>query len=179
MNEALEMAVEVMEEGRDKLGELRVIAPDALYLETELDHYGRRMAQLHPAAFSLLCHGDVRTLRATVLDELLALGREALRNAFVHAQAANVTVELTYGDKSLEMTVRDDGCGIDVQYQEGRAGHWGIPGMRERSARMGATLSLASADGAGSIWRLQLASRLAYSSAKGVGTAHSAEAVTT
>lgn len=160
MQEALSLATEVLEEGRDKVGELRV-APDG-DLAALLEAHGRRLAAQNGTAFTVAREGAPRRLHPPVHDEVLAIAREAVRNAFLHAQAANIGVTLHYGDRDFTLTVRDDGIGIDGERRHGRAGHWGIPGMRERAAELGATLALDSAPGRGSTWRLQLPARLAY-----------------
>ena len=46
--------------------------------------------------------------------------------------------------------MRDDGCGIDPEIvQAGRDGHWGLSGMRERAARIGASFKVRSRAAAG------------------------------
>jgi signal transduction histidine kinase/ligand-binding sensor domain-containing protein len=162
MNAALDLAIEVMEEGRDKVQGLRVAGRDSAGLGADLEIYGRRLSELHRAAFSFNQPYPARALHGAVLDEVLALGQEAIRNAFVHAQAGQIDVILEYGEKVLVLMVRDDGCGIDVSLQNGLAGHWGIAGMRERAQQLGAEFALSSAPGDGCLWRLQLGARLAY-----------------
>jgi signal transduction histidine kinase/streptogramin lyase len=162
MNAALALAIEVMAEGRDKVQGLRVSRSDSADLGADLDAYGQRLAAIHLVAFSLTQPQQLRLLQGRVHDELLALGQEAIRNAFVHAQAAHIDVTLDYGEKQLQLWVRDDGGGIDMQLQDGRPGHWGIPGMRERAAQLGADFTLASSAGQGTALHVQLAARLAY-----------------
>ncbi len=161
MQEALAMATEVLEEGRDRVGGLRTPAAQA-DLAALLDCHGQALAGQHPARFSLHEEGQARRLRAPVLDEVLAIGREAVRNAFLHAEAEHIDVTLRHGEREFEMVVTDDGVGIEPAMHAGRAGHWGICGMRERAAELGATFDLRSAPGEGSTWRLRLAARLAY-----------------
>jgi signal transduction histidine kinase len=61
--------------------------------------------------------------------------------------------------------VRDDGCGIDPHVLDaGRKGHWGLPGMRERSERIGANLRLRSRIGAGTEVELTVPSAIAFES---------------
>jgi signal transduction histidine kinase/ligand-binding sensor domain-containing protein len=168
MNVALALAIEVMAEGRDKVQGLRVTGAESAELGAELDAYGRRLAGMHQAAFSLTQPLAVRPLHGAVHDELLALGQEAIRNAFVHAHATHIDVTLDYGDKALHLSVRDDGRGIDPDLQVGRPGHWGIPGMRERAAHLGAEFTLSSPAGEGTLWSLQLSARKAYTQVRGV-----------
>jgi signal transduction histidine kinase/ligand-binding sensor domain-containing protein len=170
MNSALALALEVMQEGRDKVQGLRMTAGDSTELGADIEAYGRRMAEMHAVAFSFIQPMPARPLLGTVHDELLALAHEAIRNAFIHANATHIDATLEYGSKLLQLSVRDDGRGIDAQVQEGRPGHWGIPGMRERAAHLGADLTLASKPGEGSVWHLRLAARLAYAQERSVQT---------
>jgi len=59
--------------------------------------------------------------------------------------------------------VQDNGCGIDVQLlQSGKAGHWGLKGIRERAERIGGKLNLLSNPGAGTQVVLTVAGELAF-----------------
>jgi signal transduction histidine kinase len=91
-----------------------------------------------------------------VRDEVYRIGCEAIRNAYQHSQASRLTVELTYA-QDLTLHVIDDGAGIEAGVVEaGKDGHFGLQGMRERAARIGGTLTLESAPGAGTeIWPCQ------------------------
>jgi signal transduction histidine kinase len=161
MEEALALATEVLEEGRDKVGDLRHASRDA-DLAALLASHGQRLAAQHAVAFALREEGSPRPLRPDVLDEILAIGREAVGNAFLHAQASRIEALLQHGDHEIVLTVSDDGCGIDPSLRQGRAGHWGIPGMRERAAALGAALELDANPGKGSTWRLRLPTRVRH-----------------
>jgi len=60
-------------------------------------------------------------------------------------------LEIALGSgRDLTLRVADDGIGMDPPTAEhGRDGHFGLPGMRERASRIGATLSMTSTPGAG------------------------------
>jgi DNA-binding NarL/FixJ family response regulator len=75
-----------------------------------------------------------------VRDEIYRIAAEALRNAFRHARADGVEVEIRYDDKQFRLRVRDDGKGIDpaVLAGQGIEGHYGLRGMPERAERSGA-----------------------------------------
>jgi len=87
--------------------------------------------------------------------------REAVWNAFVHAQPAAVTVTLRFDAAGLAVTAADDGCGMPaaVLADGGKFGHRGIPGMRERAGAIG-TLDVQSQPGRGTIWTLRVPLRL-------------------
>jgi signal transduction histidine kinase len=81
-------------------------------------------------------------------DDVLNIGREAIVNAFMHAEARHIEIELTYGEKSLSLLIRDDGRGMET-VETGPTGHWGIVGMRERTKALGAKLNIWSRPGSG------------------------------
>ena len=58
---------------------------------------------------------------------------------------------------AFRLVVRDDGHGMDEAIaRDGREGHWGLPGMRERAAAIGAELALITREGGGTHWRLRV-----------------------
>jgi len=84
-----------------------------------------------------------------VRDEIFRIGHEAIRNACVHARASRVAVELEYA-QDLALCVRDNGAGIGpAVLHGGKEGHFGLEGMRERAARIGGKLTLASSPASG------------------------------
>jgi signal transduction histidine kinase len=92
------------------------------------------------------------------VDEILHIGREALRNALQHARATLIQVKLTCTQNQFELLVTDDGIGIPEKLVSGDKvlGHWGIPGMRERAERIGGTLRYSLRQEGGSEVRLLL-----------------------
>lgn len=69
------------------------------------------------------------------------------------------------------MHVRDDGKGIDPEVLKagGRAGHWGLPGMRERVSRLGGKLEFWSEAGAGTEAVLTVPAAVAYATSRSGG----------
>ena len=69
-----------------------------------------------------------------------------------------------YSGHAFRLRIRDDGCGLapDVAAAGHRPGHWGLPGMRERAAAIGATFHLASQPGKGTEIAVTLPGELAY-----------------
>ena len=115
------------------------------------------------ASFRLAVEGPVRDLDPTVRDEVYSIAREALRNAFAHADATRIEAELTFEEQFLRLRIRDDGKGIAPDIAEqGRAGHYGLAGMRERSQRIGSKLVILSGTGTGTEIDLSVAGSIAY-----------------
>jgi signal transduction histidine kinase len=112
----------------------------------------------------VLVEGKRRELNPMLRDEIYRIAREALRNAFRHAKAQKIEAEITYGDSDFLLHVRDDGSGIDaaIANQGARAGHWGLPGMRERAKNLGRKLEVWSEQGAGTEIELIVPASIAY-----------------
>ncbi|MBC7841573.1 MAG: ATP-binding protein [Gemmatimonadaceae bacterium] len=88
---------------------------------------------------------EMRAVNAGAVDDQLA---EALTNARNHAACDTVLVTCAYGRRALRVEVRDDGRGFDAK-QAGANGHFGLVGMRERAAAIGARVSIESTPGRG------------------------------
>jgi signal transduction histidine kinase len=101
------------------------------------------------AEVSLSIAGQVKEMHPVVREEIYRIGYEAIRNACAHGSATQVQVELRYA-QDLDLRVRDNGVGIDPGVIErGKEGHFGLQGMRERAARIGGKLTLASKPASG------------------------------
>jgi signal transduction histidine kinase/sugar lactone lactonase YvrE len=107
---------------------------------------------------------EPRALAPDVANEVFAIGREALLNAYQHAGASHVAVRIETAATELRLSVSDDGAGIpeDILHSGGRAGHWGLTGMRERAARLGAALMLRRQPHGGTECVLTLPAERAY-----------------
>jgi signal transduction histidine kinase/ligand-binding sensor domain-containing protein len=135
------------------------------------------------AAYRVIVEGRPRELKPMIRDEVYRIAREGLVNAFRHSGATQVELELEYGATELHVLVRDDGRGIDPQVvRAGSDGHWGIPGMRERAQRIGATLKIRSRANAGTELELRVPGPVAFERQasgwlpwRGRGTGRSAE----
>jgi signal transduction histidine kinase len=99
-----------------------------------------------------------------VRDEIYRIAGESLRNAFRHARATRIEVDLCYDGRQLRLRVRDNGQGIDPQFlrEGGRAGHYGIQGMRERAKLMGGNLTVWTALNSGTEVELSIPASRAY-----------------
>jgi signal transduction histidine kinase len=170
--EALDIALErgdkAIAEGRDTVSDLREPILGDSDIAEALTALGNELALqsgngLVPCVRVLL-EGKQRELNPMLRDEIYRIAREALRNAFLHARAQKIEAEITYSDSEFLLHVRDDGGGIDpeVANQGARAGHWGLPGMRERAKSFGGKLEVWSEHGAGTEIKLRVPGAIAY-----------------
>jgi signal transduction histidine kinase len=116
--------------------------------------------------FSVEVEGTPLGLNAIVRDEVYRIVGEVLRNAFHHARARQIEVQIRYDARRLRIRVRDDGIGIDPMLlsDEGRPGHWGLRGIRERAQHIGGQLEVWSEHGAGTEVELTIPASVAYGS---------------
>ena len=156
----------VVEEGRNAVRGLR--APDRTTaggddLAEALARVPQELGLGEAAGLRVVVAGPPRRLRPLIRDEVYRIGREALVNAFQHAEARGVEVEIECTARALRVLVRDDGRGIDPEVlHAGRDGHWGLAGMRERAEGMGAGLKVWSRDGAGTEIELTVPAAIAF-----------------
>jgi signal transduction histidine kinase/ligand-binding sensor domain-containing protein len=146
IDRTLDQARSALREGRDELSALRGAASPAVDLVGALVPLGHILGEQFGVRFDVRVIGQRRPLCRDVAQEACFIAREALQNAFRHARAASVTLEVDYGEQAFELRVRDDGRGIT---EAARPGHWGLAGMRERAAAIGARLDIGPGAGAG------------------------------
>jgi signal transduction histidine kinase/ligand-binding sensor domain-containing protein len=161
---ALDAADAVAEEGRDQLMDLRVNDVCQGDLAPALETAGGAACAQQGVAFAVVEQGLRRALKNEVKDELFAIAREAVANALRHSGSAKVWVQLVYDSAGMTLAVRDQGKGFDSQVlQPGTPErHWGLTGMRERAARIGAVLAIHSKTDNGTSVEVTLRARSAY-----------------
>ena len=121
-------------------------------------------ANEHPPVFNLIEEGERKALSSTVSTEVCRIALELMRNAYQHANAQRIEAEIRYGDSKFRLRIRDDGKGIEpkVLKEGGRAGHWGLRGVRERADRIGAHLEVWSEPRNGTEVQLLVPASTAY-----------------
>jgi signal transduction histidine kinase/ligand-binding sensor domain-containing protein len=129
--------------------------------ETTLPVKLRRMVEAEESGglesrFSIF--GAYRPLPPDTEREILRVAREAIHNAKRHAAAKHLNVQLEYGPGEIALEVRDDGKGFAAAASPA-PGHFGLTGMRERAATIGATLEVTSQPGDGTTVRLRVTAR--------------------
>ncbi len=162
--QALEQSDRVMLEGRELMLDLRAGPGNAMELGDALLAAGNDLKRVYPADFRITINGEPVPLHPVVFDEVHRLAREALSNAFRHSHAKSIETELHYERNQFRVCIRDDGVGIPaaVLSHGFRAGHWGLPGMRERAAKLGGHIDIWSRPGAGAEIELRVPAGAAY-----------------
>jgi signal transduction histidine kinase/ligand-binding sensor domain-containing protein len=166
---AIEQAEEAILEGREAVQGLRASTVQSNDLARAISALGEERAN-EPTSnsrrpeFRVAVEGAPRNLHPILRDEVYKIAAEALRNAFRHAQARKIEVEIRYGDQEFRLHVRDDGRGFDpaVPASLGRKGHYGLPGIQERAKIAGGKLTVWSEVNAGTELELQIPASIAY-----------------
>ena len=170
LEEALDRADSALSESRDAIQNIRSVASLAPNLAEAINSMMDQMAREysvegHPHPdYSTLTEGAPKHLNPRVNVEVVRIAQESLRNAFQHAGARRIEAEITFGESHLRMRFRDDGIGIDPEILKNghRLGHWGLIGLKERAAQLGATLEVWSKPGAGTELDLTVPGQVAY-----------------
>jgi len=171
LDSAIHQAAEAITEGRDAVQALRDSVVQSNDLALAISTLGEELAAdsaNHRPAFRVAVEGEARDLHPILRDETYKIAAEALRNAFLHARARQIEVEIRYDDEQFRLRVRDDGKGIDpaVLSSHDTEGHYGLRGMRERATLIGGKLTVWSEVEAGTEVELRIPARMAYAAAR-------------
>lgn len=162
---ALQLMTRVIDEGRNTVRGLRSSDVFNQNLEQAFSRLQQELSPTSDTEFRVIVEGTPRQLRAAVRDDIYHIGREALANSFRHSRATEIVVEIEYSVNFFRVLVRDNGIGITADVlREGREGHWGLSGMRERAERIGARLRVLSRADAGTEMELSVPGSIAFAS---------------
>ncbi len=149
-------------------------------IETAVDNVGRIITDLRPsildhqglwAALDWQAHEFVQSAEmqldwqmdvadAVPIDEKAAIGifrifQEMLSNVGRHARASRVAIAIQADDKTIAISVKDNGCGADPAAFEA-ADAYGVMGMRERARHLGGSIAITSQKSLGSAFYLRI-----------------------
>jgi len=164
LEESLKRSERALQEGRDRVSALRSEADFGEDLLAEIRRFGKDLSSGSTTTFELSVEGRPTELQGVVHEEIRLIAREAIANAFRHAQATMVRFELSFARRHFGFTCSDNGCGIPRDLLEGKKirNHWGLVGMEERARKLGAVLHISSAVPCGTKIELKLRSAIAY-----------------
>jgi signal transduction histidine kinase/ligand-binding sensor domain-containing protein len=165
---AIDQAAQAVTEGRDAVQGLRSSTVETNDLAMAISALGEELAAdgtiADSALFRMAVEGTPRNLHPILRDEVYRIAGETLRNAFRHAQARQIEVEIRYDAQQFRLRVRDDGKGIDPEIlgEQPRPGHFGLHGMRERAKIVGGQLDVWSELDSGTEVELSIPASRAY-----------------
>ena len=154
LNEVTTLARNGLEESRQAIQALRTDPLKTLGLVGAL----RGMLQNFQARTGVQADLSVAGQEPDLTDEeaqaLFRIADEALTNVERHAAAQQVTVRLAFGNDRIDLVIRDDGVGFDPAAVD--PDRYGLTGIQERAAMIGATLKVRSRRGGGTEVRCSL-----------------------
>ncbi len=141
-------------EFRDTLLELRAAVSAERPLSLVLSEVVERFTKRSEVEVTLATPDSGDRLPSRIENELLRIAQEALTNVEKHAAAGNVHIRWSIADGRGVLVVQDDGRGFDPALGI-RGNAYGLVGMRERAASVGAILSISSEPGQGTTITVQ------------------------
>ena len=161
MPEEATKAREQLEKASDALYHAQTGLRAALWSMTEESEGPNNLSGLVKYAAGRLAHwqgvvhfefrGEERHVPPSFSGEILMGLQEAVGNALRHGGATDVKVTFSFRRDGLVIRVRDNGCGFDPAAVEAGGGHLGLRSMRERTARLGGKIRIASEIGVGTL----------------------------
>jgi len=173
LGNAIDAADRAVAEGRDAVQGLRQSTVEKNDLASAITTLGEELASetrpAQPPSLHVAVEGESRNLHPIIRDEIYKIAAEGLRNAFRHAEARRVIVDIRYDSEQVRLRVCDDGRGIGAEVLSGGspAGHYGLAGMRERASVIGGRLTVSSAPNSGTELELCIPAGKAYSTGRG------------
>jgi signal transduction histidine kinase len=165
LEEILQLSNQAADDVRGGIRGLRDLPTHVSGIAEVLTDVATTLISHRPIRLTVAVLGEVRPLASDAYENVCAIGQEAIRNAVLHADAAAIKIELRYSRASLRLSVRDDGRGIDQKLLEnGREGHWGLRGMRERARVLRAKLRIVSKRNVGTTLMLVIPAGVVFGS---------------
>ncbi|MEZ5097591.1 MAG: sensor histidine kinase [Nocardioides sp.] len=135
----------VVAEVRRSVLTLRSSADGSESLGAAISTLARHLSDVSGVPIRVTVHEGTTRLRPEVEAELLRIAQEAMNNAVRHAQASRIDVQCLVEPPAAEITVLDDGRGL----QGARVDSHGRQIMRERARLIGAELTVGNREEGG------------------------------
>jgi PAS domain S-box-containing protein len=152
VEESVAMVQTALEQVRTLSRNLRPPMLDDLGLVAALRWYVKQQAQLMEMEIQFDADMPAHRFPLEVETVCFRIVQEALTNILRHAQAQHVWIELRYRDGNVQLLVRDDGVGFDVEAVCAETAYGkssGLLGMRERAQLIGGHVQVVSLKGVG------------------------------
>jgi two-component system, NarL family, sensor histidine kinase DevS len=148
IDDAIEMLGQGIADLRALITDLRPAALDEFGTQAALETLTARVARQSGLSIDISVERDDAPARHTgeIESTIYRLVQEALTNVVKHARARRVQVRVSDTADAVELLIRDDGRGFEI---DGKTPGFGLLGMHERVALMHGTLALTSRPGDG------------------------------
>jgi signal transduction histidine kinase len=160
LSEVLTLAQKTLADARQAVWDMRPPALEESDFATALEAVLAHSVAGMPLKLEYRVRGVPRALPPELETVVFRVAQEAVTNVVKHAKARRARVTLSYEDRSVRLTVADDGTGFNIDPdRRSYAGHWGLLGMRERASQLRGKLVVRSAQDAGTTIMLRVPSR--------------------
>ncbi|MCP5522130.1 MAG: sensor histidine kinase [Verrucomicrobiales bacterium] len=148
-----ESAAEVLQKTRALSHQLRPLHLDHLGLGVCVSSLVKEVAEASQLEFEVEADDVQGGLSPEGEVALFRMLQESLNNIVKHAAASSVKVELRHHERSVTLTVQDDGRGLPPETPTPGAKHpgHGLHAMKERCALVGGTMTVKSTRGMGTL----------------------------
>lgn len=148
------MIVEILNDLRRIVRALRPIYLEELGLAPALQTLARDLKLDDEVTVHFEQQGSPKRLTPEHEMALYRIAQEALNNAWQHGRASQIWLTVTFEETHVQISVRDNGQGFNAPRHAAELGasgrkHFGIMGMYERAALIGAHLQVQSEPGTG------------------------------
>lgn len=153
VSECRQLVDEMVRTVRDLALGLRPSMLDDIGLQAALEWQARDFSRRYGVPVDLGVRGNLDALTDQHRTCVYRVVQEALTNCIRHAHAKRVGIELDAGSERLELSVTDDGVGVEPAV---RGEGLGLRGIEERVRELGGTVVMRSATGRGSTLTIEL-----------------------
>lgn len=155
LHELQTLAADSLKELQRLMGDLRPSHIDDLGLAAALRWYAAKVEERAPIKIKVEITGTEQPLADAARICTFRIVQEALNNVIRHAEARSVHIALDYAERGVHLSVRDDGCGFNVDRLRRTASSGrqplGLAGMQERAALLGGLVTIRSQPGEGTL----------------------------
>ncbi len=138
--------------------DLRPMVLDDLGLAPAIKRYLSNYKEQYGLQVEFICFGQQRRLESSVEIALFRMVQELVSNVQKHAQAQNAVVKIELLNKKINVHVKDNGVGFDlekVMSDNDREGY-GLIGLRERVQLLSGEIKIVTAPGKGTSINLSI-----------------------
>ncbi|UHA72513.1 HAMP domain-containing sensor histidine kinase [Paenibacillus sp. 481] len=146
-----DIAAGILREIRDLAVELRPPILDDMGLIAAMRKYANKFEEKYAIEVHLTVPNDDIVIESHTAVALYRILQESLTNVVKHTAATRIDVRMEALQQAINVTIRDNGHGIEQEdfEQARRQNRIGIHGMRERSLLLGGTFLLEKSDWGG------------------------------
>jgi signal transduction histidine kinase len=155
IRETVEVVDRTIEGIRRIIGKLSPLVLQELGLVAAIRKEAKDLAKATGVKARVLIAEDVGRLAPGTEQAIYRVVQEALHNVNKHSQARCVTVQVMREDKTVHVTVEDDGIGMQSRGASRERRSFGLAGIKERVAMLGGTSRVVSTKGKGT--RIEIA----------------------